>query len=250
MLQHGQTPLAGVTPIVRIRDDGGSVVKSFTATPTGTTGVYHAIVRFPAEGSYSYEVYDGFTQYGGAQTHTFKPVVVGPADGGLPYAWLLTRVLGSPQPSRRRRPWCCAAAARAGADPTEGGCMKRLFVFVATVVAALAVTAAANAGCMATVGLSSTPKPGLAAGKPWVVTIRVLQHGVRPMPDAKPEVRIRNAAGKLFTFKARKTDVVGSYRARVVFPMAGRYSLGVYDGFPVAECARVHTFKPVLIVAV
>ena len=128
--------------------------------------------------------------------------------------------------------------------------MKKLFVFVATVVAGLAVTGAANAGCMATVGLSSLPKPGLQAGQPWVVTIRVLQHGRTPMPDAKPEVRIRNAAGKLFTFKAKKTDRVGSYRARVVFPKAGRYSLGVYDGFPVAECARVHTFRSVVIAAV
>jgi len=128
--------------------------------------------------------------------------------------------------------------------------MRKLSVLGATVVAALAVTGAANAGCMATVGLSSMPKPGLQAGKPWVVTIRVLQHGRRPMPDAKPEVRIRDAAGTLFTFKARKTGVVGSYRARVVFPKAGRYSLGVYDGFPYSECARVHTFKSVLIVAV
>ena len=128
--------------------------------------------------------------------------------------------------------------------------MKKLFVFVATVVAALGVTAAANAGCMATVGLSSLPKAGHPAGKPWVVTIRVLQHGRTPMPDAKPEVRIRNTAGKLFTFKAKKTDRVGSYRARVVFPNPGRYSLGVYDGFPVAECARVHTLKSVVIVAV
>ena len=128
--------------------------------------------------------------------------------------------------------------------------MKKLFALVATTVAALAVTGAANAGCMATVGLSSLPKPGLQAGQPWVVTIRVLQHGRRPMPDAKPEVRIRNAAGKLFVFRGQKTSVVGSYRARVVFPKAGRYSLGVYDGFPYAECARVHTFKSVLIVAV
>lgn len=128
--------------------------------------------------------------------------------------------------------------------------MKKLFVLAATMVAALGVTAAANAGCMATVGLSSLPKPGLQAGQPWVVTIRVLQHGRRPMPDAKPEVRIRNAAGTRFVFKARRTAVVGSYRARVVFPKAGRYSLGVYDGFPYAECARVHTFKSVLIVAV
>ena len=47
--------------------------------------------------------------------------------------------------------------------------MKKLFVFVATVAAALAVTAAANAGCMATVGLSSMPKANHAAGTPWVV---------------------------------------------------------------------------------
>ena len=128
--------------------------------------------------------------------------------------------------------------------------MKKLFALVATVVAALAVTGAASAGCMATVGLSSLPKPGLQAGQPWVVTIRVLQHGRRPMPDARPEVRIRNAAGTLFVFKARKTSVVGSYRARVVFPKAGRYALGVYDGFPYADCARVHTFRSVLIVPV
>ena len=128
--------------------------------------------------------------------------------------------------------------------------MKKLLFLAATAVTALTLTAAAYAGCMATVGLSSMPKPGLQAGQPWVVTIRVLQHGRRPMPDAKPEVRIRNAAGKLFVFKARKTNVVGSYRARVVFPKAGRYSLGVYDGFPYSQCARVHTFKSVLIVAV
>ena len=128
--------------------------------------------------------------------------------------------------------------------------MKKLFVLVASVVAALALAGVAQAGCMATVGLSSMPKPGLQAGKPWFVTIRVLQHGRTPMSDAKPVVRIRDAAGKLFTFKGKPTAIVGSYRARVVFPKAGRYSLGVYDGFPVAECARVHTFKSVLIAAV
>jgi hypothetical protein len=132
--------------------------------------------------------------------------------------------------------------------------MRKLFVFVATLVAGLALSAAAQAGCMATVGLSSMPKPGHAAGQPWVVTIRVLQHGQTPMPDAKPEVRIRNEAGKLLVFKAKPTKVVGSYRARVVFPAAGRYALRVYDGFPYeryqAKCARVHTFKSVLIAAV
>ena len=127
--------------------------------------------------------------------------------------------------------------------------MKRL-VLSLLIVAGLALPGVARAGCMATVGLSSLPKPGLEPGQPWVVTIRVLQHGRTPMSDAKPEVRIRNAAGKLLVFKARRTARVGSYRARVVFPAAGRYRLGVYDGFPYAECARVHTFEPIVIAAV
>jgi hypothetical protein len=85
VLQHGRTPLAGVTPIVRIRDDGGNVVESFTAKPSGKIGVYHAVVTFPGEGRYSYEVYDGFEQYGGAQTHTFKPVEIGAPADSFPY---------------------------------------------------------------------------------------------------------------------------------------------------------------------
>jgi hypothetical protein len=132
--------------------------------------------------------------------------------------------------------------------------VKKLFVLVAAAVSGLALAGAAQAGCMATVGLSAMPKADHAAGQPWVVTIRVLQHGRMPMSNAKPEVRIRNAAGELFVFKAKKTKVVGSYRARVVFPKAGRYALRVYDGFPFGmyqtDCAKVHTFKSVLIVAV
>jgi hypothetical protein len=85
VLQHGRTPLAGVTPIVRIRDDGGKVVKSFTAQPTGKTGVYHAVIKFPGSGTFSYEVYDGFVTYGGAQTHTFKPVRIGTPSDSFPY---------------------------------------------------------------------------------------------------------------------------------------------------------------------
>ena len=88
VLQHGQTPVAGVTPIVRVRNDGGKVVGTFRGTATDTTGVSHAVVRFPGEGSYSYEVYDGFELYGGAQTHTFKPVEIGTATDSFPY-WQL-----------------------------------------------------------------------------------------------------------------------------------------------------------------
>lgn len=128
--------------------------------------------------------------------------------------------------------------------------MSKLLVLAALSVAALALAGAAQAGCMATVGLSPLPKAGHKAGQPWIVTVRVLQHGRTPLADATPTVRIRNAAGKLFTFRARPTARVGSYRARVVFPRAGRYSLAVHDGFPHRACARIHTFRAVTIAAV
>jgi hypothetical protein len=94
VLQHGRTPLAGVTPILRIRDENGKVVSKFTATPTGKTGVYHTVARFPASGTYSYEVYDGFGTYGGAQTHTFKAVTIGDPGGGA-FPFLLVGIAGA-----------------------------------------------------------------------------------------------------------------------------------------------------------
>ena len=83
VLQHGRTPLAGVTPVFRIRDGNGKLLASFKGTPTGRTGVYHVDVRFPAAGLVRYEVYDGFTMYGNATTHTYGPVrIVAPGGGG------------------------------------------------------------------------------------------------------------------------------------------------------------------------
>jgi len=124
--------------------------------------------------------------------------------------------------------------------------MKKMVPLLA-LAAMLAIPSAASAGCMATVGLSSLPKADLRVREPWNVTIRVLQHGRTPMTNARPEIRIRNQAGKLLRFKAKATTRVGSYHASVVFPAAGLYTLGVYDGFPHAQCARVHTFKSVVI---
>jgi hypothetical protein len=128
--------------------------------------------------------------------------------------------------------------------------MKRLVVLVAA-TALLATQSAPSAesaatGCWATVGLSSLPKPGHRAGQPWVVTVRVLQHGRTPLADAEPELRIRKGTGRVTAFAARATATVGSYRARVVFPSAGRWSFSVYDGF-VPHCASVHTFRAVTI---
>jgi hypothetical protein len=81
ILQHGQTPLVGVKPTVTIRNDAGKAL-TFAAKSTGKPGVYHAQVRFPSAGEWRYEVYDGFTRYGGAKTHTFGPITVGPDSGG------------------------------------------------------------------------------------------------------------------------------------------------------------------------
>ena len=58
VLQHGRTPLEGVTPRVRIHS--GDAAREFTATPTGEPGVYRAEVVFPRAGRWDYEVLDGF----------------------------------------------------------------------------------------------------------------------------------------------------------------------------------------------
>ena len=81
ILQHGHTPLVGVQPTISLVGGGGER-KTFAAKATDEPGVYLAKVKFPAAGSWSYEVYDGFTQYGGAQTHTFSTISVGPGSGG------------------------------------------------------------------------------------------------------------------------------------------------------------------------
>lgn len=89
VLQHGRTALPGVKPVVTIRNlKTGAVGGTFAATPTGRPGVYHTVVRFPAGGSWSYEVYDGFVTYGGAETHTFKPVTIGAGSSGSSFPTL------------------------------------------------------------------------------------------------------------------------------------------------------------------
>jgi len=87
VLQHGQTALTGVQPAVTVRNvTTGKIGGRFVASPTGKPGVYRTVVRFPGSGTWSYEVFDGFTQYGGAKTHTFKAVEIsGSASGsGFP----------------------------------------------------------------------------------------------------------------------------------------------------------------------
>jgi hypothetical protein len=79
VLQHGRTPLEGIAPVLTITNDRGAS-RRFSTRPTGTPGVYHADVVFPSSGTWTYEVWDDFSQ-----THTFKPVAIGgPAGVGAP----------------------------------------------------------------------------------------------------------------------------------------------------------------------
>ena len=106
----------------------------------------------------------------------------------------------------------------------------------------LLIAPAAYAGGWATVGLSSTPA-GTEPGTPWPVEITVLQHGVTPLEGVKPTVIITSGDARK-TFAATPTGKPGVYRAKVVFPTAGRWNYAVDDGF-ISE--RPHTFPAVQI---
>ena len=131
---------------------------------------------------------------------------------------------------------------------------KQLIVVVAAL--ALVCASTALAGGWATVKLSSSPK-GLSAGEPWVVDITVLQHGLasQPLCCLNPTVTIRKVAAarsaSLETAQCRRPSGrgrpshIGVYRARVVFPSAGKWRYEVFDGFTRYGGARTHKFAPV-----
>ena len=86
VLQHGlaSQPLCCLKPTMTIRRVGpvrstSAIQKTsltFRARPTSRTGVYRARIVFPNAGTWRYEVFDAFTAYGGARTHTFAAVKI------------------------------------------------------------------------------------------------------------------------------------------------------------------------------
>jgi hypothetical protein len=85
VLQHGlaSQPLCCVKPTVTVRrvspvraPAAAAKPLTFRAQPTSRVGVFRARIVFPTAGTWRYEVFDGFTEYGGARTHTFKPVKI------------------------------------------------------------------------------------------------------------------------------------------------------------------------------
>ena len=105
--------------------------------------------------------------------------------------------------------------------------MSRIALLAA--VAFAASTGTAHAGGWATVELVEAPS-GLVAGEPWRVELIVKQHGIRPMADVKPSVRIDNGE-VVRTFHARPTGEVGHYVAEVTFPAGGEWKTRLFDGF-------------------
>ena len=74
--QHGVTPLAGLTPAIRIRHVTSGREESFAAAETDETGVYRADVVFPSGGDWRVVVESGFWGEGG--TVTYGPVAIAP----------------------------------------------------------------------------------------------------------------------------------------------------------------------------
>ena len=114
--------------------------------------------------------------------------------------------------------------------------MSRIALLAA--VAFAAFTGTAHAGGWATVELGAAPG-GLMAGEPWQVELIVKQHGVTPMADVTPSVRIDNGEGIVKTFRARPTSTVGTYVAEVTFPSEGTWKTRFYDGFTDAFPHRI-----------
>jgi YtkA-like protein len=72
ILQHGRAPLDGLSPSVVVLAKDGSDEESFTAHPTGESGVYRAEVVFRSAGTWRYVVDDDF-----ATRHSYPAVTVG-----------------------------------------------------------------------------------------------------------------------------------------------------------------------------
>jgi len=78
VLQHGnpETPVPDASPTLTLRNGRTGQEIVYTATPTGAPGVYHVRAFFPEAGVWRFEIFDGFTEYGGARTHTYAPVTI------------------------------------------------------------------------------------------------------------------------------------------------------------------------------
>ena len=91
VLQHGRTPLGGLSPTIAIVEIDSSESRSFTAAETSDTGVYDADVVFPTAGQWRIVIDSGF----GESRVTYGPVTIGPGSADDPSPLLpVVAVLG------------------------------------------------------------------------------------------------------------------------------------------------------------
>jgi hypothetical protein len=121
--------------------------------------------------------------------------------------------------------------------------MRRLVLLLLLAFALPAAPAAA--GGWATVQLATMPGC-LSAGTPWHVELYVKQHGMTPLDDARPTIRISDGAGDVRTFAARHTGRPGTYAATVTFPRAGTWRARLFDGW---TDATPHRLSPLQVAA-
>jgi len=79
VLQHGRTPLGGLSPVVTITGDDGAHM--FTAIETSEVGVYEASVVFPEGGDWRVFIDSGWV---GEANVSYGPVSIGTAPSGSP----------------------------------------------------------------------------------------------------------------------------------------------------------------------
>lgn len=91
VLQHGRTPLVGLSPTLTITEESGES-RQFVALETGKAGVYEARVVFPDAGQWSIVADSTF----GESKLTYGPVTIEsqPDSGGAPGSFPVLPVLG------------------------------------------------------------------------------------------------------------------------------------------------------------
>jgi YtkA-like protein len=115
--------------------------------------------------------------------------------------------------------------------------MRRLGLLLLLLAFAVPATPAA-AGGWASVELASAPGC-LTAGKPWRVELHVKQHGITPLDDARPTIRVTDGKGTVRTFAARHAGRPGTYAATVTFPRGGTWQTRIFDGWTDATPHRL-----------
>lgn len=91
VLQHGRTPLVGLSPTITITEESGES-RQFVALETGEPGVYEARVIFPEAGRWSIVADSTF----GESKLTYGPVAIEsqPDSGGAPGSFPVLPILG------------------------------------------------------------------------------------------------------------------------------------------------------------